>query len=381
MRRNFNLERCKENHTIYYFKSVIIFFCILIFGFFFILKPEISSNSVKVSISYCLDILIPSLFPTMFLSSFIVIFNALSFLKKPLDKISKLIFYLPGSCISAIILGLFGGYPTGANGAKILFQNKEINEEQLNRMLLFTVNAGPAFIINVVGGVLLKNYYLGTTIFLTQTVLLVIYGVVLALISRIKKVEFYSKKIENSENIKISNAIVKSAYITSKAIVDMCTLILVFNLVISIIKTFDFNLIFRNLNFPFNYKEFIGIVSSVFEVTAGCFYCSKNHLSFYIICFAIGWGGLCTHFQIMSILKNVKFNYLKFYLGRFLNSILLILAVKFVLDFYCATSVPVFISNGLKIRGGISSTALGSFLVLILCMYFTVSSNKKMFKK
>lgn len=374
------MEKCKTNRIIYYFKSIFLFFCVLILGFFFILRSDISSNAVKISINYCLDILIPSLFPTMFLSSFVVTCNVLDFLKDSLEKISKLFFYLPGSCIPAIILGLVGGYPAGAIGAKILFENKEINEEQLNRMLLFTVNAGPAFIINVVGGVLLKNYYLGAVIFLTQTILLLIYGIVLALISRIKKVEFYSKKVENFDNIKISDAIVKSAFSTSKATLDMCALILVFNLMISLINFFDFKLFFENLNLQINYKEVIGIVSSFFEVTAGCFYCSKNHISIYTMCFAVGWGGLCTHFQIISILKNVKFNYLKFYLFRLFNSIFLILALKFIFNFFY-NSIPVFISNGFKIRSGISSTALGSIFILILCIYFTMSGNKKIFKK
>ena len=131
-------------------KEFFIFILTLVFGFSLIKFPQIAYSGIKTGAKFSIEILIPSLFPFMLLSRFVVASDMMNFLKKPLDKITRTLFYLPGCTAPVKFLSLIGGYPIGAIGVKALFENKEINLNQLNRMMCFTVNAGPAFIINAI---------------------------------------------------------------------------------------------------------------------------------------------------------------------------------------------------------------------------------------
>ncbi len=353
----------KKNFKLYIKNGLI---CILVFALMaeIILNSSYISKGIILSSKYCLEILIPSLFPFMFLSRFVIASEMLSFLKKPLNKITKFIFYLPGACAPAIFLSLIGGYPIGATGAKTLIENKEINSEQLNRMLSFSVNAGPAFFIDIVGRTILKNNFLGITVFIIQVCISIFLGIILGIISRIKKIPYYSKNENKGKNKTLSESIIKSTSETSISIINMCSLILVFNVVISVLEKF---LTVKN--------EFYILIISCLEITSGCMQAEKIHASLPLICFCLAYSGICTHLQISSILSGEKFNYKKFQLFRILNATLLYLASYMFLKFFkCETQV--FFSSKNVGSPSISSTILGSSFLLILCIYFIVEQNK-----
>ena len=152
-------------------KSIFIILITITFSIKIIQMPDIAAKGVTQGLNFCLEMLIPSLFTFMFLAAFIVNSGLSKKIQKILSPLTKFLFYLPGCTAPVIILSLIGGYPVGAKGAKTLFLKKEINNEQLNRLMCFAVNAGPAFIINIVGGLLTKNYLFGQILFLTQILL------------------------------------------------------------------------------------------------------------------------------------------------------------------------------------------------------------------
>ena len=373
------MERINKNYAKLYAKDLLLVILTFIFGFALIKFPKASYFGISTGAKFSIEILIPSLFPFIFLSRFVVVSRMLEFLKKPLDKITKFLFYLPGSAAPVIFLSLVGGYPIGAIGTKTLLENKEINSVQFNRMMCFAVNAGPAFIINAVGYSLLKNPFLGLILFLIQVFLSLTYAILLGIIARIKKEPFFvDDSFKKLKRIKISDAIVESTSQASFAIINMCSLVIIFTLFISLINEFNI-LSILNTCLNINSQNFICLIISCLEVTSGCSYASTHASSLAVISFAIGYGGICTHLQIASILQNTKFNYLKFHIFRIINALCSLLISIFILNFF-KLSVPVFLSTSNSFSAALSSTEIGSLSLLILCIYFTVSHKNNRYK-
>ncbi len=363
-----------KNYLSDYFQDVLMTSLIIIFTYLLICHPEDTTRGVSTGIGYCVKLLVPSLFPFMFLSRFAAMLEPLNFIKKPLDNITKALFYLPGSAAPVIILSLLGGYPVGASGAKALLEKKEINSEQLNRLMCFTVNAGPAFIINVVGYSLLKNPFLGTVLLAIQVGISLGCGILLGIIARFKQKPFYVKPMEEKVRLSPSEALVESAAQTSSAVIMMCSLILVFTLIISTLHASGFFDYISNLQkiLKISSESLVCLIISCLEITSGCSFAVNHFISVPLIAFIISYGGICTHFQIASILNKTNLSYFKFHLFRIINACCCFGAAYLILNIF-EFSTPVFISTISSSSPSSGAGALGSVALIAFCIYFTLS--------
>ncbi len=140
-----------RTRLLYLCKTILLCLIIIACALGILLFPNDVRNGASSGISYCLYTLVPSLFPFMVLSSFIIHSGISKFIGKLLQPVIQFLFYLPGSAGSVIIMSMIGGYPVGARGCMSLLEQGAITQKQAQRMLYFCVNAGPAFIISVVG--------------------------------------------------------------------------------------------------------------------------------------------------------------------------------------------------------------------------------------
>lgn len=350
----------------------------------FILIGIISNTSVASlgahkGILYCVNTLIPSLFIFMIFTSFIVNSGATQNLSKILNPVTKFLFYLPGCTAPIIILSLIGGYPVGARGAKSLYESKEINTEQLNRLMTFSVNAGPAFIIEIVGNILLKNYKLGCLIFIVQVVLSLSIGIISGILARQKNLNFYfNENVSKNKKPNISDSLIKSCSDTSKSIIIMSALIVVFYTLIEILKSSLLTKDILNHFFTSNdsINNFRTIFISILEMTSGCNEVIYKSAPTGIIFFAVGFGGICAHLQIKSIFGEDDFNFIKFTVYRLLNGLLTVLFVPMVMNIFPYYS-PTFLNTAQTPQISLSCTNLGSALLVILALYFVICVNYK----
>ncbi|MDO4476492.1 MAG: hypothetical protein Q4B93_00810 [Clostridia bacterium] len=350
----------------------------------FILIGIISNTSVASlgahkGILYCVNTLIPSLFIFMIFTSFIVNSGATQNLSKILNPVTKFLFYLPGCTAPIIILSLIGGYPVGARGAKSLYESKEINTEQLNRLMTFSVNAGPAFIIEIVGNILLKNYKLGCLIFIVQVVLSLSIGIISGILARQKNLNFYfNENVGKNKKPNISDSLIKSCSDTSKSIIVMSALIVVFYTLIEILKSSLLTKDILNHFFTSNdsINNFRTIFISILEMTSGCNEVIYKSAPTGIIFFAVGFGGICAHLQIKSIFGEDDFNFIKFTVYRLLNGLLTVLFVPMVMNIFPYYS-PTFLNTAQTPQISLSCTNLGSVLLVILALYFVICVNYK----
>ncbi|MBE6976064.1 MAG: hypothetical protein E7439_02565 [Ruminococcaceae bacterium] len=95
----------------------------------------------------CLSTVIPSLLPFFFLS--ILLSSSITGLNIPLLRPTSKLCRIPRDSESIFILGLLGGYPTGAQAVSQAYRAGQLSKTDARRMLGFCSNAGPSFLFGI----------------------------------------------------------------------------------------------------------------------------------------------------------------------------------------------------------------------------------------
>lgn len=344
---------------LYFLFSVITCGLVLLF-------PKCSANGVSKGIEFCLNVLVPSLFPFMVLSSFIITSGVYRIFSKPLGVVTRILFKLPAECGSAVLLSLIGGYPVGARSIGSLYQNGVINNKQAEKIAYFCVCSGPGFLITFVGSTLYSNIKIGIILLISSVISVIICGIITRFTIKTNIQTENNSIIENTRNNNYSASLIKSVTDGTKAIVDMCSMVVVFNVLISFTDLLINNENIKNLSYI------------LFEVTTACNNLSGN-TSVTVVAFAIGFGGLCVHFQIFQGIKDININKWLFFLYRILQGIITAFTTKILLYFFPITK-QVFNNMQNKTVVFSSSNCLGSLMLLITAVCFLYSiklSNNK----
>ena len=89
--------------------------------------PSAAANGISDGMRYAAEMLIPSLFPFMVISSFLIRSGASDSFGKAFAPVTEKLFGLPKDCGAAIILSFIGGFPVGAKCVRLLYDEGKIN--------------------------------------------------------------------------------------------------------------------------------------------------------------------------------------------------------------------------------------------------------------
>ena len=146
------------------------FFSILILTFTICLIMFSTSNFIaaNVGLSLWATSIVPSLFPFLVATELLVNTNIPYILGNFLNKIMLPIFNVHGEGSFAFIMGIISGYPTGAKIACDYREKNILTKVECERLLSFTNNSGPLFIIGTVGISMFGNSTIGLLLFITH---------------------------------------------------------------------------------------------------------------------------------------------------------------------------------------------------------------------
>lgn len=370
------IKRIKKNSK-YIILSAAVTLCLVML----IMYPKTVSSGIKNGINCCLDVLIPSMFPFMVLASAVTLSGIDEKFKFIFGKSAKLLFYLPACTVPAIIMSLFGGYPIGAYCVKSLYKSGSINEEQLNRMMYFCVNFGPAFIISALGQMLLNNHKLGVILFLIQSGSSVLIGIISGAIVRVKGVRFYNKKTYlQKKSFLPGKVLINACESASKSLLNVCSLVTLFFGIISLIGDLGVVNYISSILLRINIPQHISntLILSIIEMTQSCIISAKNIATpYYIYSWVLGFGGICAHTQIIAQFKGCPFKYGKFLIMRIVNGILTAITTFIIFknsEKTLQTFSPLTVNRATEISKA-SPTHLGSIVLIFFCVFFTLSVN------
>lgn len=268
------------------------------FSVIFLLEPSVIIDGLRKGLNICGSSVIPSLFPFIVLSDFVVRSDFSSIIGQKLSPFTEKFFRLPGSAGCAVIMSLIGGFPIGAKMTAQLYENGEITQAQGKRMLLFCVNAGPAFVVGTVGAVMLSSRKAGIILLASLTFTSLTAGFVSCF--------FTEKEAPNKTEIKTlfnPNVLSESVSSSVQTMFNICAWIMLFS---------GLNALIIRLPLSETSEIWLTVLS---EVTNGCMSVS-GHFPACILALVLGWSGLAVHCQIMPYLSKLNMKLRYFWISR-----------------------------------------------------------------
>lgn len=131
-------------------KEMIIPFLFCIFILFLIIFSKSNIASSKSGLTLWANTIVPSLLPFFVATELLSHTSVISFFGKHLKHIMKPIFNVPGESAFAFIMGILSGYPIGAKIVSNFYENNICSRAEAERLIAFTNNSGPLFIIGTV---------------------------------------------------------------------------------------------------------------------------------------------------------------------------------------------------------------------------------------
>lgn len=338
--------------------SLTVFICWYLFS-----QPEICAGGVKNGILMCAQIVIPSLFPFMVVSSFIIKSGMGDALGKLLNKPTNLIFKLPGICSAVIVMSQIGGFPIGAKMTSELLKSNAISKNQAQRMNLFCLNAGPAFIISTVGSMMLGSTKAGILIYISTVCASLITGILSVSIND-KRAELKPEKTVIRLHDPVSS-FVDSTASAAKAMLMICAWVVVFRTVCDITA---------NLNISPQFRLFL---NCILEVTNGC-QSAAGVLPIPAVAAVISFGGLSVHCQINSYVRDSGLKMRYFYTARLIcASVSAIICMELLKVFPCEIETFATNPNITATAYSISVPACAALLIMSALLIFEVDTTKK----
>ncbi|CDZ24803.1 putative membrane protein [[Clostridium] cellulosi] len=289
--------------------------------------PQPALEGARKGLLLCGSTIIPSLFPFLVLSSFIISSGTADWCGRFLEPVTELIFRLPGSSGAALVLGAIGGYPVGADAVAKLCQNGSLTKREAERLLCFAINSSPAFIIGAVGAGFFKNVQAGILLYIVHLLASFTIGLVMR-IGQKRRESGRGKHIHVTRRAdNLSAAFVKSVTGSAQSIVTICAFVILFSALNSLLNyTGTIQLLADTVSHiippPASDPSFYSRAAvGLLEVTNGCAAASGSvGLPAILLTAAIlGFSGLSVQFQVISLIKESGISAKLFILTRILH--------------------------------------------------------------
>lgn len=297
----------------------VILLCILLF---IISNP---SHFIEVSfsaLSIWAKILVPSLLPFFIFTRIVSSLGTLKDITNSFGNITSKLYKVPKISFYVFFLSVLTGYPVGSKLVSDLYHTGEISKSDAKKIITFTSNSGPMFIIGSVGAGLFLSPKVGYIILISHILGAILNGL---LYRNIPNDNIFCNKYDsknNSENI-LSDSVMNS--ITSIMLVGGIVVIsfIVIDIILQLNLFYPINFIFSKIGI--DNSATTSILSGILEITKGCQLISMLNVSLGLkttfACFVISFGGFSTILQAMAFLKEIV-SYKFFVLQKFTHSIL-----------------------------------------------------------
>ena len=256
-----------------------------------------------------------------------------------LNNCMKPLFNIRGEGAFVFIMGIISGYPMGAKLATNFRENNICSKEECERLLSFTNNSGPLFIIGTVGILMYGSTAIGVLLFITHILACITVGFI-----------FKFWKYSDSSIFHNSHHIIKSKQtpvtfsnlgsILSESIKNSISTILliggfvvIFSSIISILKSSGLLSVFSISISPilafFNIDSSFAtpLISGFLEITNGINSISnisnkKISTNLIFTAFLLGFGGISVLLQVFSITSKSDLSIKPYVYGKLLHGVL-----------------------------------------------------------
>ena len=319
-------------------KQLILPMILILFTGSLIIFSNSNLSAAKNGLVLWANSIVPSLFPFFVATELLSHTNFTYYLGKILNRFMKPIFNIRGEGCFAFIMGIISGYPIGAKIAANFRENNICTKEECERLLSFTNNSGPLFIVGTVGISMFGNSTIGFLLLITH----LLSSLTVGFIFRFWK---YSSKpptlktnsyVNSKDTISLSNlgGIIGNSISSSiNTILLIGGFVVLFSVIISILQTSQLLYILANLLQPFFDLLHIpasfttGFISGILELTNGLNIISnipakKLSINIILASFLLGLGGISILLQVWSTIAKTDLSIKPYILGKLLHACL-----------------------------------------------------------
>lgn len=336
-------------------------FCVLC-AFLLLKFPSLSSEGIRIGLEICAQTMIPSLFPFLVVSSFAVSGGVLDFLGEKTDRFFKKILKLSGRAGSVVFFGLWGGFPVGCSMASALLGQNKITENEAKRIVISSVNAGPAFVIGAVGTMMLSSFKAGLIIYTSLSVS----SLLISYFSKFILSDNFKETKTDLQTASLSEAFVTSVYSASKSMFSICAYLVIFSCFLNILSAKIAN------------ESMSSFLKALCEVSLGCSEMSalKNPA---VLSAVIGWSGLCVHCQVLPYVIKIGLKLKYFFCARLLHSMLSAFLCSGLLKLFpCEISVFSTGTPQMAQTFAVSAPAAAGLLLMCAIFILDLDTHRKM---
>ena len=330
----------KPSFYVFKLKRNILPLIFLTFTLCLVIFSGSNLQAVKSGLTLWANSVVPSLFPFFVATEILMNTNIINVLGKLLNSYMKPLFNVRGEGSIAFIMGIISGYPVGAKIASEFRKNNICSKEECERLLSFTNNSGPLFIVGTVGISMFGNTLIGVLLLITHILASITVGIIFRFWNSKNDTKYTPKKnfsnTSHNENVNISNLgqILSESITKSLSTIFMIGgFIIIFSSIISILKSsvilnilsgfikpvFNMFSIDTSLASPF--------ITGVLEITNGisqiCSINLKNISVNIIFCaFLLGFGGISVLLQVLSITSKTDLSIKPYIYGKLLHGVI-----------------------------------------------------------
>ena len=332
-------------------KRNILPFILILFTICLVLFSNSNLVATKNGLNLWATCVVPSLFPFFVITNLLSHTKVVSAIGKLLDKCMRPIFNVPGVGGFAFVMGLISGYPVGAKIVADFREKGLVTKDEGERLLAFTNNSGPLFILSSVGIALFGDTKTGLLLLVTHILSCITVGILLAKFSKKSEIENsydtkknfgHSSKLkskynssESSQDITLKNlgAVLTTSINNSISTIFMIGgFVVIFSVIIAILNqtsvldklsTFLYPIL-NLLNIDLEFAK--PLLSGILELTNGVNLVANipsKLISQNIVlsAFLLGFGGFSVLLQVYSIVSKTDLSMKKYLVGKFLQGI------------------------------------------------------------
>jgi hypothetical protein len=262
-----------------------------------VLYSPLALEGARKGLALCGQVMIPSMYP------FFVLAGVFTQLQGGAGR---------HAAVGAALLGFLGGYPLGAKTAAQLLERGAVTRAQAQRLQLFCVNAGPAYLIGAVGAGLLGSRRAGALLFVSMLAA----GLAMGLLAKFvpldaEKAEPMGAAAKPPERIPFDRVLLRAVTQATGSILGVCAWVVLFSALCALLQLL-----------PHGLWPAIPTLNVLLEVSSGAVSVVRAGLPLPVLCAALGWGGLAVHCQLLGDIRATGLPLRLFWVSRLLHGAL-----------------------------------------------------------
>lgn len=253
-----------------------------------------AAQGVRDGISLCLASVIPALFPFFVAAQLLTSLGAAEVLGRTAGPLFRRLFGIDGAGAAAFLLGLLGGYPVGVKTTGSLVRQGFLSSEDGARLLTFCNNAGPAFILGIVGNGVFHSSRAGVWLYLLHAASATAVGLLLCRTGGATKPPAVPRTAPavpvKKPPTSLAAAFIEAVQSGVHAMAGVCGFVIFFLVLLRLAEG--------------TLGSLPPLAAGLLELTNGILRLTPNRRGFITAAGLLGWGGLSVHGQTAAVLSG-----------------------------------------------------------------------------